>query len=103
MATSSAGLQFTPPSRQTYRGRWRRAFHCWRDAAARWEASPSPDGNGLIAVVESEELQAARAGVGNFENGVGGQLVLETQVPLLGVRRDQTRIERVEFGCVRVG
>ena len=59
-------------------------------------------GSGLIAVVESEELQSARTAVGNFENGVGGQLVLQTEVPLLGVRRDQTRIERVELGRVRV-
>ncbi len=63
----------------------------------------SQHGNGLIAVVESEELQSARACVGNFENGVGGQLILQTEMPLLGVGRDQMRIERVKLRRIRVG
>src|ERR1700683_2930766 len=50
------------------------------------------DRNLLIAVVKSEELQSARTSVRNFKNGVGGQLIFETEMPLLSVGRDQTRI-----------
>src|ERR1700722_10601268 len=38
------------------------------------------NGNSLIAIEKAEQLQSARAGVGNFENGVSRQLVLESQM-----------------------
>ena len=81
MATSSAGLQFAPGST----GRVRRdrsppgaLLLAGRRGAVGSESGPRT-GNRLVAVVESEELQSARAAVGNFENGLGRQLVLETQ------------------------
>src|SRR5208337_3181590 len=52
--------------------------------------------DGLVTVVEPIEFRSVRAAISDFENSLGGKLVLEPKMPLLGVGSGQVRVYRIK-------
>ena len=58
--------------------------------------------NSLVSVIEREELQASRPGVGNLKHSLCWKLILQSDVPLLVIWCSQVRVYRKQLRSIRI-